>query len=321
MEVASGAPAARPSRWRAVAVVLVQLVCVALVAHALWDNRHELTNLPRVAVGPFLLLFVLNLLGHLQRTVEFTYMLRKLGVREPFGEGFLLTGAGYLLNHLPLNAGLVMRAVVLRRDHALPYSSYLSLTMVSIVVNLGVGAAVAALVLGLGGEATSAKSLAITGLGMVMLSCLVTLYFPEVRLPEGLGWVGRQLSLLLQGVKVIRGSGGALALLAVLSATKIVALTLRFALCWYVLGRPISLRAALLVSVAHNLLVLINVTPGNLGVRELMISVLSGELGSSRTIGLAAASIERAVSLTYTVVVGLPGLHSLRNRARAAQPS
>ena len=99
------------------------------------------------------------------------------------------------------------------------------------------------------------------------------------------------------------------------------ALTLRFAICWHVLGQPISLRAALLVAVAHNLLAIVNVTPGNLGLRELVISVLSGELGSSRTIGLAAASVERAVSLLYAVLVGLPGIHSLRNRGRAAQPS
>src|SRR5262245_60284994 len=67
MEAESGAlPQARPSRSRAALVLLIQLVCVALVAHALWDNRHELTDLPHIAVGPFVLLFVLNLLGHLQ---------------------------------------------------------------------------------------------------------------------------------------------------------------------------------------------------------------------------------------------------------------
>jgi uncharacterized membrane protein YbhN (UPF0104 family) len=322
MEPESGAlPEARPSRSRVVVVGLVQLVCVALVARALWSNRDELSSMPHIAAGPFVMLFALNVVGHLQRTLEFTYMLRRLGVREPFGEGFLLTGAGYLLNHLPLNAGFIMRAVVLRRDHALPYSSYVSLTMVNAVVNVGVGALVSALVLGLGGSASTSKSAVIAGLLAMVLASLLTLYLPALPFPRTANWFGQQLQKLAQGVRMIRGSGSAIAVLALLALTKMFALTLRFAICWHVLGQPISLRAALLVAVAHNLLAIVNVTPGNLGLRELVISVLSGELGSSRTIGLAAASVERAVSLLYAVLVGLPGVHSLRNRGRAAQPS
>jgi uncharacterized membrane protein YbhN (UPF0104 family) len=249
--------------------------------------------------------------------LEFTYMLRRLGVREPFGEGFLLTGAGYLLNHLPLNAGFVMRALVLRRDHALPYSGYMSLTMVNAVVNVGVGALVAAVVLGTGGSASNSKSAVIAGLCAIALASALTMYLPALPLPRGSGWLSRQIQNLARGVEVIRGSGGAIFFLALLALTKVFALALRFAICFHVLGQSISLRAALLVAVAHNLLAIVNFTPGNLGLRELVISVLSGELGSSRTLGLAAASIERIVSLTYTVLVGIPGIHSLRNRGRA----
>src|SRR4029079_3023257 len=45
-----------------------------------------------------------------------------------------------LLNHLPFNAGLVMRATVLKRDHALPYTSYLALVMVNALVNVEIAA-------------------------------------------------------------------------------------------------------------------------------------------------------------------------------------
>ena len=44
------------------------------------------------------------------------------------------------------------------------------------------------------------------------------------------------------------------------------------------------------------------------------ISVVNGDLTDFWT-------VERAVSLLYAVLVGLPGIHSLRNRGRAAQPS
>ena len=313
-------PEARQSRSRLVVLGLLQVACVALVARLLWKDRAELANMPRIAAGEFALLFGLNLLGHLQRTLEFTYMLRRLGVREPFGEGFLLTGAGYLLNHLPLNAGFVMRAVVLRREHALPYSSYLSLTMVNAVVNLGVGALVSALVLTLSSGSGSPKWVAIVGLAALSAGCLAVLHLPQPAMPTGKAWLIRQLRNLGNGMRLIRSSGRALPFLASLALAKIFTLALRFAICFHVLGSPISLRAAVLVAVAHNLLAIVNFTPGNLGLRELVISVLSGELGSSQPLGLAAATIERVVSLLYIVLFGLPGIHSLRNRGRAALP-
>jgi uncharacterized membrane protein YbhN (UPF0104 family) len=321
MDNQSGAlPDARPSRSRVVLLGLLQLACVGLVARLLWNDRHELASMPSMAARDFVLLFGLNLLGHLQRTLEFTYMLRRLGVREPFGEGFLLTGAGYLLNHLPLNAGFVMRAVILRRDHALPYSSYVSLTMVNAVLNLGVGAVVSAIVVGASGSGGSSRSALLVGLVALTLVCALTLYLPALPLPGRAGWLRRQFLNLAEGVRMIRGSGGALLLLSFLALAKVFTLALRFAICFHVLGRPIPVRAAVLVAVAHNLLAIVNFTPGNLGLRELVISVLAGELGSSQPIGLAAASVERVVSLVYIVLTGLPGIHSLRNRGRAALP-
>jgi uncharacterized membrane protein YbhN (UPF0104 family) len=56
------------------------------------------------------------------------------------------------------------------------------------------------------------------------------------------------------------------------------------------------------------------VTPGNLGLREVAMAGVSTLLGSSYEVGIAAASIDRAVLLVYTVISGLPGVYSLRRR-------
>src|SRR6478672_10502005 len=101
---------ARPSRVRGIVALVLQLVCIAYVGRVLYRERAELASALSLSLGAIGALLALNTIAHLQRAYEFTYMLRRLGVREPFGEGFLLTGAGFLLNHLPFNAGLVMRA-------------------------------------------------------------------------------------------------------------------------------------------------------------------------------------------------------------------
>jgi uncharacterized membrane protein YbhN (UPF0104 family) len=72
--------------------------------------------------------------------------------------------------------------------------------------------------------------------------------------------------------------------------------------------------AAALLSSTTIVFSLVNVTPGNLGLREVAMAAVSTLLGTSYEVGIAAAAIDRAVLLVYTVVSGLPGLYSLRRR-------
>jgi uncharacterized membrane protein YbhN (UPF0104 family) len=298
-------------------VLLAQVVCVAFVAHTLWKNRAELEAMPPVHITDVLLLLGLNVIGHLQRTVEFTYMLRKLNVREPFGEGLLLTGAGFLLNHLPLNAGFIMRAVVLQRDHQLPYAAYVSLTMVNAVVNVGVCALVSLSGLAFAPNLMVASPYLVWVLAGLLLAAVLSLYVPALLAPRRNDWLSRQIRALAQGVAMLRGNGTAVLIMAAIALTKVGILSLRFAICFKMLAMPMSALGNLFVAVTQNLLAIVNVTPGNLGLREIVLSMVAGELGTSRTVGLAAASIDRVVSLSYVLLVGLPGIYSLKGRARS----
>lgn len=311
----------RRSRFRLVLVGLMQVACIGFVARSLWINRAELAALPPVGIGAVLALFVLNAVGHLQRTVEFTYMLRKLGVKEPFGSGFLLTGAGLLLNHLPLNAGFIMRAMVLRRDHQLPYSAYVSLTMVNALINLGVGAATGVVGLSLFVPSSPTADSVRVALAVIVLGCAAAMHVHLLPRPQGSGFIVRQYLAMVRGVSMIRGNGAAIAVMASIATTKILALALRFAICFALLGRPVPTITLVLVAAVQSVMAIVNITPGNLGLREIVVSVMSGQLGTSETIGLAAAGIDRVFSITYAVVVGLPGLHSLRARGGSSVES
>ncbi|MEY2935562.1 MAG: hypothetical protein RL033_6311 [Pseudomonadota bacterium] len=306
------------SRWRVAAVLLAQVACVAFVAHTLWKNRAELEVMPRIQLTDVLLLLGLNVIGHLQRTVEFTYMLRKLQIREPFGEGFLLTGAGFLLNHLPLNAGFIMRAMVLQRDHKLPYAAYVSLTMVNAVINVAVCALLTLVGLSITENAVGVSPYLFWTLAGMLAAALLSLYVTPLLAPRQDNWLGRQIRGLAQGVAMIRGNGTAVLVMAWIAFTKVVILALRFAICFRVLSLPMSALGNVLVAVTQNLMAIVNITPGNLGLREIVVSIVAGELGASRTLGLAAASIDRVVSLGYVVLVGLPGIYSLKARSRAS---
>ena len=255
--------------------------------------------------------------AHLQRTYEFTYMLRSLGVREPFLQGFLLTGAGFLLNNLPLSAGLVMRAAVLKRDYALSYTRYLSLVTVNALVNVALAALLGLGALWFSGSLRSTGSLALPAVfASILIGSVGVVCWPTKFLPTGQAYVWRRARAFLEGVVELRGNGGRLLWLGVLAACRIAVAGLRVWICFAAVGTEISPFAASALASTAILFTLFNVTPGNLGLRELAMGGVTAALGSSYAFGIAAASIDRVVLLGYTVVSGLPGIWSLRSRAR-----
>ncbi|HKO92301.1 MAG TPA: lysylphosphatidylglycerol synthase transmembrane domain-containing protein, partial [Polyangiaceae bacterium] len=307
-------PASARDRWRTVVLALLQAACVAYVAHALWLERATLRRALDLSATTLLLLIVLMILAHLQRSLEFTYMLRRLGVHERFWSGFLLTGAGYLLNHLPLNAGFMLRAALLKRDHALPYSSYLGLTLVNALINVAAGAAIGLVAAGIRALQGDLAVVPLVGFGGVVLAAGLAIWLPSSWVPPGDGFVKKRLRTLLDGTSLIRGNGVGILLLAGLALTRIVGNALRLWLCFDALGTHISALGAALLGWGSVLFTLINLTPGNLGLREVVLSFAAAELGSTQTLGMAAASMDRVVLLAYVIAVGVPGLYSLERR-------
>jgi uncharacterized membrane protein YbhN (UPF0104 family) len=311
VEVSPGAPSR--SRVRGLVGLGLQLACVAYVGRVLWRERAELATAFDLSLGAIVVLLALMTVAHLQRAYEFTYMLRRLGVREPFGEGFLLTGAGFLLNHLPFNAGLVMRATVLKRDHALPYTSYLALVTVNALVNVATAA-----VIGLATVTFAARgpgTLPLTfGFAATLVAAGVLAFLPLGWVPDTGHFVWRRLRMLGAGMAILRGDASNLLLLGGLAFTKVAFASVRMVICFAALHTHIPLLGAALLSSTTIVFSLVNVTPGNLGLREVAMAAVSTLLGTSYQVGMAAASIDRALLLAYTVASGLPGLYALRRR-------
>lgn len=304
----------RRSPQKTALIALLQLACVGYVAHVLWKERTELAKALDLSASALFVLLLLMWLAHLQRSLEFTYMLRKLGVNEPFWAGFWLTGAGYLLNHLPFNAGFVMRASFLKKDHSLSYTKYVSLTMVNALVNVAVGAlfGIVAAVRGVG--AAEPQPLAFFAFTAIVVGAVAVIFWPRGFAPKGSGFIARHLGNLVDGVVLIRGNGVGILFLAFLALTRLVGVALRLSICFAALGAEISPLGAAILAWGTVLFTLVNVTPGNLGLRELVLSLAAVELGSTQALGMAAASMDRVVMLAYVVMTGIPGLYSLRRR-------
>jgi uncharacterized membrane protein YbhN (UPF0104 family) len=239
-------------------------------------------------------------------------MLNRLAVKERFLDSFTLTGAALLLNHLPFSAGSVARAIFLRQRHALAYPAYVSALLVATLVSGAVSSAC-----GLAASwAASAYGLSLLFFAGLLGACgalaLVTL-----RMPAGTSAVHAALRRFEQASVLLR-SGRSMAALTATSCVRVVLSTARLAVCYHAFGEAPSFPSLVLLGSAGVLVSLVNLTPANLGIRELALGAFSAALGGSAEHGMAAASLERAATLACALLVGVPGLAQLR---RASAPA
>ena len=111
------------ARLRGVLALVVGIGCVTYLVHLLWTRRDGIGRALDLDWTTLSVLLGLMFASHVQRAFEVDYMLRRLGVKERLVDGFMLTGAAYLLNYLPFNAGSVARAVTLTRTDVADFSS------------------------------------------------------------------------------------------------------------------------------------------------------------------------------------------------------
>jgi uncharacterized membrane protein YbhN (UPF0104 family) len=211
-----------------------------------------------------------------------------------------------------------MRAAVLKRDYSLSYATYLSLLTVNALINVAMAAALGLAAIWFAGPSEGVPSLTLSATFAAMLLASVGIVaWPRRLLPRGVSFVARRARAFLDGVIELRGNGSRTLWLCVLSSARIAAAAARMAICFDALGASVGPLEACVLASTSILFTLLNVTPGNLGLRELAMAAVATVLGSSYAVGIAAASIDRVVLLGYTVLSGIPGIWSLRKRALA----
>lgn len=301
----------RVRRARTLIGLAVGIGCMAFLAHHLWSWREELGHAFELRVSTLALLGLLVFAAHGQRTVEFNYMLRRLSVVESYLDSFLLTAVAMLLNYFPFSAGSAARAVALQQKHSLHYASYLSALVISALVNAQVAAAVGfAMCLAILPEGASHASV-VAIFGAATAGGTLAMLAPTSYVPGGDSFVARHVRRLVEGLRLIRGRGGLLVLILT-SAAKLLFNTLRLWLCFRALGVTLPAAHVALLGSAAVMISLVNLVPGNLGLRELLVGALSGAMGFPPQLGMAAATLDRAVIISYTFVVGMPSLLAIR---------
>ena len=297
--------------------ILLALVLLALVASYLYRHRAALSDLPPLAASVWLLAFLITAAGTGSSVCAVQDVLAAVGARTRWGEMFLLHNAAYLLNFLPAKPGTVLRATYLRSHYEFSFARFgvfaLFLTLLTTLVTAAVGLASLLAVYGL--ERTADRLFA--ALLAACIAATLVLLFAPLPVPAWEGRLGGLLRELLASRRALLGAPLTLLRPTVWLLVVYLLGALRLGVIYAGFGLDAHPGGLLLLGALGQLSMLASLTPGALGVRELLVGGGAVVLGVPVEAGLLAALIERAVGLAWSVVVGVPSaLWVWRRQAR-----
>lgn len=80
--------------------------------------------------------------------------------------------------------------------------------------------------------------------------------------------------------------------------------SLRLAIIYYSLGQEVYPAGFLILGALGYFMMFVNLTPGAIGIREIVLGAASTVIGVPMKIGIPAAMIDRAVAIVYSFVIG-----------------
>ena len=236
-----------------------------------------------------------------------------LGPNLGFFEWFGLYRLTLLANiSLPLASGAVVKAAYLKRYHNVTLKSFLAVTGSSIVVRLGTHALAALVLLFFANELHTPL-----GAGALLMLIATIVVHLSSRYVPSFPWLGEQLTLLAGEWQRVCHHPRTLLRFVWTNALIISGSTLRLWAAFNCFGEKVSLLSCGIIASFSVLSRILNLTPGNLGLRESIVAGVAGVLGTPLNAGLHAAALERIVETVLSLVFGLPFIGKLAGKEGA----
>lgn len=303
------APRLRRVLGPAIALLLTAALVVWLVG-----QREHLADLQRIDAATLAAVYAISLAGTLVSGRAIQVLLARLGAQVSFLDMVLLQNASTALAFLPMKGATLLRAGYLRRRYGIDYARLGAFLVLLTILSLGISSAIAAASLIASVDLAGEGALLLAGLLVVFT--LLALAVAAVPLPRR--W---QPPPRLRGILALRqeltARPAAWAEPTLLLVVHYLLAALRLGLIYRGLGIDLDAAGALVLAAVGVASLLISITPGALGIRELALGGGAFALGIPLELGMLVALVERAIGLSWALVVGVPAVAALLRRLRA----
>ena len=292
------------TRTMTVISLVVLLGTVAGIGLYLSHHPELFDHIRSLSIGSGLLLFLMSVLILAANGLYLRIFAKKFNIDLHVKEWFGLAAVTAMGNYItPLSGGLVARAAYLKHRYNFPYAHFLTMLAANYMIAFAV-ISVTGIVTLLTLTGTESYSWPVLLFFLATLSTiLLVLLVPSASIGNRHRWL-LFVHHAMGGVHAIRRDVTFMGKLIALTVFNLTVGALLLFVAFTSTGFAISFSAALLIYLLTSYTVLINITPGNLGVQEVVTSLAAAILGAGADMGLLAALIVRAVAMLAAFTIG-----------------
>lgn len=300
-------PRAEKSQWRVWVENALGLAILIATGWALWERRSAFRELLDASWADVAVMGLLVLAAWVLSAIQTWVLFRAEGARIGFFENLVLAWCANFANYLPMRVGTVLRGRYMKQVHGLRYArfgSIFGIRTVLLVSASGILGTIGLLGLWLSGGPLSWVLLAVL-LGMALAS-LGALLIPVPRWSASEGRLSRIWNDFVDGFATARARPKVSAVVLALTLLQQLSLGLRFMVGFEAFQSKPSVWILLLLAALVTLVSFVAFTPGALGLREAAVGYIAFATGGDFSLGLFAGSLDRAVMLALTLLLGTP---------------
>lgn len=293
--------------------LVIQIAVMGYIVYYIFSHRAELGQLWNVDSIDVATVLVLIFIANIVRSYQLCYIAGNLDSKIPFLESSYITMGSTLLNYLPMNLGTLIKAKMLKKHYSLKYAHFISVMGVTILITIFSGGLLGLLSTIISKPSFDTNNVLLIVFFIISISVpIFLLYIPASVVSGKPGVIRTAISDFILGFELIRKNGRGVLVLFLFTTTLLLLAALRLWICFKALNTPITIFGSIIFAVVSNILLIVNITPGSIGLREVLIGAIAQFTGLSFERGLFAASLDRVISFVFTLLVGLPSLLMLK---------
>ena len=283
--------------------ILGVLILAFLIAY-LTGHRQELKALLKLNAGQLIMMYLLCFLTSVASVPVVRSLLDALDTDTGFGDMLLLNNAAILLNYAPMKFGTVFRANYLKRHCGLSYAHFLTFFLyITFLMTLIAAAVGLAVLLGVYGLARHESKILAGIFAVTIIGSLIFLLIP-LPTPKGDGRISTALRTFISGRSQISKQRKAVLIAVAFVVITFVLTALRIGIIYHSMGREMHPAGYLILGTLGFVVLFVSITPGSLGIKELVLSFGAVVLGMPLEVGILAAIIDRAITVCYAFTAG-----------------
>ena len=283
---------------------LLSLIIILGFAYYIFQNAEQYQTLLDFSVGPLILLALLSILGRICYGIINYIVYRVIDTPVTFNESLGLAAVNSLANHLPFSGGIIAKGAYLKRRYQLTYTRFLSVTLALYLFFLSANGVTGVIVLAYLSilKMERVSGLVIAGFGL-MAGSIFFLFLPIERI-QWRGFGHTSLRRLIEGWQALKQNRKAIAQLVGLQVITTILFAFRLLVAFRLLSQDVSFANCLIFSSATVLTQLVAITPGGLGVRELIVAGIAATAQIDPAISVVAVGLDRLIATAVIFSLG-----------------